>query len=63
MLVNGKKIKELRGDRPPEALALALGIKIRRLQQIESAIIVKMNINVAKAAAKFLGVPLKDIAA
>lgn len=63
MKVNGRKIKELRGDRPTEHLAIALDMKVRNLQRIESMDKVRMNLNNAKAAAKFLGVKLSDISA
>lgn len=63
MRVNGTKIKKLRGERSAESLAVSLDIKIRRLYQIESSDRIRMNLNVAKAAAKFLGVKLSEIAA
>ena len=64
MKVNGQKIKALRERKNISRtdLATAADLGERRIQQVEDAMSIKMNLNVAKAVALKLGVKLETIA-
>jgi len=64
MKVNGQKIKKLREklNIARVDLALAADLGERRIQQVEDALSINMNLNIAKAVAQRLGVRLEAIA-
>lgn len=64
MRVNGTKVKQIRENKDFSRIDLAKAADLgeRRIQQVEAAQSVNLNLNVAKAIARFLGVKLEDIA-
>ena len=62
MRINGAKVKELRGNRPRTELATAADLGERRISDIEAGSTANVNLNIAKAIAKWLGVKLEVIA-
>jgi transcriptional regulator with XRE-family HTH domain len=65
MKVKGKVIheKRLAVGKETRELAVAADLSERRIQQLEQGETVNVNLNVAKAIAKCLGVKLESIAA
>jgi DNA-binding XRE family transcriptional regulator len=64
MQVNHIKIKEIREFKclRYSDLAIAADLSERRIQQIEQGKLISLNLNIARAIAKRLGVKLEEIA-
>lgn len=64
MQVDHVKIQQIRESKSMrcEELAVAADLSARRIQQIEKGELISLNLNIAKAIARKLGVKLEDIA-